>query len=81
LQYVFILQRGFPMKAIEQIIAGYVSLKNRQALEQLRDHRQHLLDDVRTHSVPGFRPSVVNETLAEEIELIEGALARFDEGG
>ncbi|MGY3588792.1 hypothetical protein ACVIGB_002251 [Bradyrhizobium sp. USDA 4341] len=69
------------MKAIEQIIAGYVSLKNRQALEQLRDHRQHLLDDVRTHSVPGFRPSVVNETLAEEIELIEGALARFDEGG
>ena len=69
------------MKAIEQIIAGYVSLKNRQALEQLRDHRQHLLDDVRTHSVPGFRASVVNETLAEEIELIEGALARFDEGG
>ncbi|MCC8960065.1 hypothetical protein H8B02_43680 [Bradyrhizobium sp. Pear77] len=69
------------MKAIEQIIAGYVSLKNRQALEQLRDHRQHLLDDVRTHGVPGFRPSVVNETLSEEIELIEGALARFDEGG
>ncbi|MBR1207396.1 MULTISPECIES: hypothetical protein [unclassified Bradyrhizobium] len=69
------------MKAIEQIIAGYVSLKNRQALEQLRDHRQHLLDDVRTHSFPGFRPSVVNETLSEEIELIQGALARFDEGG
>ncbi|UFX42394.1 hypothetical protein HAP47_0024405 [Bradyrhizobium sp. 41S5] len=69
------------MKAIEQIIAGYVLLKNRQALEQLRDHRQHLLDDVRTHSVPGFGPSVVNDTLAEEIELIEGALARFDEGG
>lgn len=69
------------MKAIEQIIAGYVSLKNRQALEQLRDHRQQLPDDVRTHSVPGFRPSVVNETLVEEIELIEGALARFDEHG
>ena len=69
------------MNAIEQIIAGYVSLKNRQALEQLRDHRQQLLDDVRTHSVPGFRPSVVNETLVEEIELIEGALARFDEHG
>lgn len=69
------------MKAIEQIIAGYVSLMNRQALEQLRDHRQRLLDDVRTHSVPGFSPSVVNETLREEIELIEGALARFDEDG
>ncbi|MHC2461890.1 hypothetical protein [Bradyrhizobium embrapense] len=69
------------MKAIEQIIAGYVSLKNRQALEQLRDHRRQLLDDVRTHSVPGFRPSVVSDTLSEEIELIEGALARLDEGG
>ncbi|PDT70301.1 hypothetical protein [Bradyrhizobium sp. C9] len=69
------------MKAIEQIIAGYVSLKNRQALEQLRDHRQHLLDDVRTHSVPGFWPSVVSDTLSEEIELIEGALARLDEDG
>ncbi|MGF6309881.1 hypothetical protein ABIB82_004122 [Bradyrhizobium sp. i1.8.4] len=67
------------MKAIEQIIAGYVSLKNRQALEQLRDHRQRLLDGVRTHSVPGFTPSVVNGTLREEIELIEAALARFDE--
>ena len=67
------------MKAIEQIIAGYVSLKNRQALEELRDHRQRLLDGVRTHCVPGFKPSVVDETLSEEIELIEGALARFDE--
>ena len=67
------------MKAIEQIIAGYVSLKNRQALEELRDHRQRLLDGVRAYNVPGFKPSVVNDTLAEEIELIEEALARFDE--
>jgi hypothetical protein len=67
------------MKAIEQIIAGYVSLKNRQALEEIRDHRQRLLDSVRTHSVPGFGPSVVNDTLREEIDLIEAALARFDD--
>ena len=67
------------MKAIEQIIAGYVSLMDRQALQELRDHRRRLLDDVRTHSVPGFSPSIVDETLREEIELIEGALARFDE--
>ncbi|WP_076858130.1 hypothetical protein [Bradyrhizobium mercantei] len=67
------------MNAIEQIIAGYVSLKNRQKLEELRDHRQRLLDDVRASSVPGFKPSVVHDTLREEIELIEAALARFDE--
>ncbi|MCC8982544.1 hypothetical protein [Bradyrhizobium acaciae] len=67
------------MKAIEQIIAGYVSLKNRQALEELREHRRRLLDGVRAYSVPGFRPSVVDDTLSEEIELIEGALAHFDE--
>ena len=67
------------MKAIEQIIAGYVSLRNRQALEELREHRQRLLDGVRTYSVPGFKTSVVHDTLSEEIELIEEALARFDE--
>lgn len=66
------------MKAIEQIIAGYVSLEKRQALEEIRDHRQRLLDDVRTRSVPGFTPSVLEDTLREEIELIEAALARFD---
>jgi hypothetical protein len=67
------------MKAIEQIIAGYVSLKDREALKQLKHHRQLLLDDVRIHSVPGFKPSVVSDILGEEIELIETALARFDE--
>ena len=67
------------MNAIEQIIAGYVSLRNRQALEELREHRQRLLEGVQAHSVPGFRPTVVNDTLREEIELIEAALARFAE--
>ncbi|MGY4479744.1 hypothetical protein [Bradyrhizobium sp. USDA 3364] len=67
------------MNAIEQIIAGYVSLKDRHRLEELRDHRQRLLDGVRAYSVPGFKPSVVNDILREEIELIEAALARFDE--
>ncbi|MGF6313425.1 hypothetical protein [Bradyrhizobium sp. I1.14.4] len=69
------------MRAIEQIIAGYVSLNDRQALEEVRDHRQRLLDDVRTRQVPGFKLSVLEDILREEIELVEAALARFDDDG
>ncbi|MGF6427304.1 hypothetical protein [Bradyrhizobium sp. Pha-3] len=67
------------MKAIEQIVAGYVALKDRQVLEKLRHHRQQLLDDVQVHSIPGFKPSIVSDILREEIEVIEAALARVDE--
>ncbi|QIG95974.1 MULTISPECIES: hypothetical protein [unclassified Bradyrhizobium] len=64
------------MKAIEQIVAGFVSLKDRQALEKLKHHRRQLLDDVQTH---GVGPSVVSDILRGEVEIIEAALARFDE--
>ena len=30
-------------KAIENIVAGYVTLKNREALQEMREHRQRLL--------------------------------------
>ena len=30
-------------KAIEHIVAGYSTLKNRKALEEIRDHRKRLL--------------------------------------
>ena len=64
------------MKAIKQIVAGYVSLNDRQALEKLRHHRQQLLDDVGIHGVSGLKASIVSDILREEIEVIEDALAR-----
>ncbi|UGY14408.1 hypothetical protein [Bradyrhizobium septentrionale] len=79
LYYVNHFSLGFPMNAIEQIIAGYVSLKNRRALEEIRDHRKRLFDDLQTRSVPGFQPSVLSGILREEIDLVEAALARFDD--
>jgi hypothetical protein len=66
------------MRAIEQIIAGYVFLKDRQSLEDIRDHRKWLLNEIRPHGVPGFNPSTVNETLQEELELVEAALANLE---
>jgi hypothetical protein len=79
LHYVNHFAELFLVKAIEQIVAGFVSLKDRQALEKLKHHRRQLLDDVQTHDVPGFGPSVVSDILRGEVEIIEAALARFDE--
>ncbi|MHC2336538.1 hypothetical protein [Bradyrhizobium sp. USDA 4454] len=67
------------MKAKEPIVAGTVLLKHRQALEKLRHHRQHLLDDVRMCSLPGFKPSIMSDILYEEIAFIEDTPARVDE--
>ncbi|WP_338821809.1 hypothetical protein [Bradyrhizobium septentrionale] len=47
--------------------------------EKIREHRQRLLDNVQTLGVPGFKPSVLSDTLREELQLIEAALARFDD--
>ncbi|MBR0874417.1 hypothetical protein JQ633_28960 [Bradyrhizobium tropiciagri] len=66
------------MKAIEQIIAGYVSLGDRRALEQIRDHRRRLLQETLMRSGSGFHPSTVIDTLQEEVDLIEAALARYE---
>lgn len=66
------------MKAIEQIIAGYISLKDHRALNELLNHRRRLLEETRMHSVPGFNPSTVIDTLQEEINLVEAALARLE---
>ncbi|MHC2463512.1 hypothetical protein [Bradyrhizobium embrapense] len=43
------------MKATEQIIAGYVSLQDREAFKTLKRQHQQLLDDVRIHGVSWFQ--------------------------
>jgi hypothetical protein len=43
-------------KAIEHIVTGYSTLKNRKALEEIRDHRRRLLNEnrMRSNSVLNF---------------------------
>lgn len=61
-------------KAIEHIVAGYVTLKNRAALEEIRDHRRRLLHENRLRSAAGFHLEGLNSELQEEIGILDAAL-------
>jgi len=66
-------------RAIEQIVAGYVTLKNRQALQEIRDHRQRLLHDSRMHSGSWVSVEGLNSVLQEEISIVDAALSGLEE--
>ena len=66
-------------KAIEHIVAGYVTLKNRQALQEIRDHRQRLLHDSRMHTGTWVSVESLNSVLQEEISIVDAALKGFEE--
>jgi len=61
-------------KAIERIVAGYVTLKNRAALQEIRDHRQRLLHENRLRSAAGFHLEGLNSELQEEVDILDTAL-------
>jgi hypothetical protein len=64
-------------KAIEHIAAGYSTLKNRKALEEIRDHRRRLLNDYRMRSGSGMNFDWINAELQEEIGVVEDALSKL----
>ena len=64
-------------KAIEHIVAGYSTLKNRKALEEIRDHRRRLLNDYRMRSGSGMNFDWINAELQEEIGVVEDALSKL----
>ena len=66
-------------KAIEQIVANYVTLKNRQALQEIRDHRQRLLHNSRMHSGSWVSVEGLNSVLQEEISIVDAALSGLEE--
>jgi hypothetical protein len=67
-------------KAIEHIVAGYVTLKNRQALEEIRGHRQRLLQNSRMHAGSWVSVEGLTSALQEEISIVDAALKRLEEG-
>jgi len=64
-------------KAIEHIVAGYVTLKNRVALEEIREHRRKLLNEIRMHSAGPLRFDRVGAELQEEIGAIDAGLEKL----
>lgn len=66
-------------KAIEQIVASYVTLKNRQALQEIRDHRQRLLHDSRMHSGSWVSVEGLNSVLQEEISVVDAGLSELEQ--
>ena len=66
-------------KAIEHIVTSYSTLKNRKALEEIRDHRKRLLNEnrMRSNSVLNFER--VKDELLEEISIVEDALSRLQD--
>ena len=62
-------------KAIEHIVTGYSTLKNREALEELCDDRKRLLNENRMRSGSVLKFDSITDELREEISIVEAALA------
>ena len=66
-------------KAIEHIVAGYVTLKNREALQEIRDHRQRLLHHSRMHGGSWVSVESLNSVLQDDISIVDAALSALQE--
>ncbi|MCG2632467.1 hypothetical protein L6654_38330 [Bradyrhizobium sp. WYCCWR 13023] len=63
--------------AIELIVSGYATLKDRQSLENLRTHRRHLAVDLKARSGFDCRSSIAQ--LEQDIAAIEAGLQALSE--
>ncbi|TGN86844.1 hypothetical protein EOW77_0016290 [Bradyrhizobium yuanmingense] len=61
--------------SIESIVSAYVRLKNRQALENMRDLRRHLLEQLRSTS--GINPTDSRDALLDDLRVIEEGLEQL----
>jgi hypothetical protein len=63
--------------ALGMIVDGYVSLKNRQALEELREHRQRLRMQLLLKRGSAFDPGKSIKLFETEVAMIENGLERL----
>jgi hypothetical protein len=64
-------------EAIRSIVDGYLSLKDRTALEELRAHRQRLRKRLQDQPKSWVDSSSTIRVLDEDLDVIEAALRRF----
>ena len=66
-------------KAIEHIVTGYSTLKDRKALEEIRDHRKRLLNEDRMRGSSVLKFESIRDELQEEIRIVEAALSTLQD--
>jgi hypothetical protein len=64
-------------EALKLIVNGYLSLKNREALEDLRAHRQRLRKQLEERTPGGLDAGPTMQLFDEELHVIQAALASF----
>jgi hypothetical protein len=64
-------------RAIEHIADGFVRLKDRVALERMREHRSRLLQEYRMHSGHGIRSEILEAALQDDMNVLDEALSRL----
>ena len=65
-------------EAIENIVSHYVRLKDRVALERMREHRHKLLHDYRIHAAQGFRVPTLETALQDDVNALDEGLSRLE---
>ena len=63
-------------EAIKLIVDGYLSLKNRDALEDLRTHRQRLRKQLEERTPGGIDAGATMQLFDEDLRVIEAAINR-----
>jgi hypothetical protein len=64
-------------EAVQLIVNGYVSLKGRAALEEMREHRQKLRRSLQQRAGGHFDLSETIRLCGQDIEVVELGLARL----
>ncbi|GAA0032991.1 hypothetical protein CO683_20395 [Bradyrhizobium ottawaense] len=64
--------------SIEEIVSAYVRLKNRQALENMRDLRRQLLEQLQSTS--SANPADSQDALLDDLRVIEDGLKQLQLG-
>lgn len=64
--------------SIEEIVSAYVRMKNRQALENMRDLRRQLLEQLQSTS--SVNPADSRDALLDDLRVIEDGLKQLQLG-